>query len=244
MNSKLALAVTIIAVMGVAFAGIGYSYTATTENSGNTLTSEYAVLEQHNYTYGNEEIRFNTITTSAGSVYKLTKTSNSNPVDTVCTIGGTTYKGIQIGTSDTLKATKVGNDTGSLKVHVMTFGPGFKDFSSAGANGWKYILKVTKSTGTESVADQYAIYDGSAVDRVTNISEWSYYVDDSGTLVSADSLTLNTYNDTTQYTYTTTLYLVGPNGQSTVRPDTGGYVINNGTIKFMYDSEEDELDES
>jgi len=47
-------ALTITAVLGMAFAGVGYAYTASTENSGNNLTSEYVVLSQTNYTLSSD----------------------------------------------------------------------------------------------------------------------------------------------------------------------------------------------
>ena len=43
--------VAIIAVVGVALVGVGYAYTASTENSGNTVTSEYSVISQSKYTF-------------------------------------------------------------------------------------------------------------------------------------------------------------------------------------------------
>ncbi|MBE6524932.1 MAG: hypothetical protein E7Z65_08765 [Thermoplasmata archaeon] len=46
-----AFAVAMVAVLGIAFAGVGYAYTAATENSGNNIFSEYTVLAQSTYTY-------------------------------------------------------------------------------------------------------------------------------------------------------------------------------------------------
>jgi len=46
-----AFAVAMVAVLGIAFAGVGYAYTSATENSGNTISSEYSVISQSTYTF-------------------------------------------------------------------------------------------------------------------------------------------------------------------------------------------------
>ena len=58
-----AFAVAMVAVLGIAFAGVGYAYTAATENSGNNIFSEYTVLAQSEYTYSaNTDFKYYSVT--------------------------------------------------------------------------------------------------------------------------------------------------------------------------------------
>jgi hypothetical protein len=230
MLSKIALAVSMIAVIGLAFVGIGMAYTSSTENSGNELSSEYVVLEQNNYSFGtNSALKFNTVTTKTGSTYI------ASGMNEPFTLGGVSYKGIKVGSPDLLKAVKVGTPEVTLKVYVQTFGGGFRDFHSYD-DGWRYILRITDSTNPSNV--QYAVYDGSPVDHTTNVSEWAYYDKDG---VATNFLAIRPYTDQDQATYTTELFFAGKvqitKVQSSAKPvDKDGVIIDSGTIKFFYDS--------
>ncbi len=238
MGTRLLTTIVMIAVVAVVFSSIGMAYTASTENTGNNLTSKYVVLEQTNYSFGgNSSFKFDIITTVDGTVYQ------ADGVEVLAIPGGITYRGVQIGANDTLKATEVGTSEGSIDVLVKTFGDGFTDFSHY-ANGWRYILKVVgpDPEGIEDPLVQYAVYDG-GTDGNSDLAEWTYYCVDSGVVSEADSLTIKTYADVSDV-YTTSLYFVGPESgsmaSSPVRPDAdseNGVIISNGTIQFIYDSD-------
>ena len=184
MKSKALLAMALVLVMAAAFTTIGMAYTASTDNSGNTATSEYVVLEQTNYTFSSASgLRFDIITTKAGTVYQA---NGSFTIDIpISQTESQSYIGVQIGQQDTLKATEINTSLGSIQVSVNTFAPGsntgFKDFSS-NTMGWRYVLKVEgpDPTNPQDTLIQYAVYDG-AVPSESDLIEWDcYYVDSDG----------------------------------------------------------------
>lgn len=148
--------VALLALLALAFVAIGFAYTAATENSGNSVVSEYVVLTQTNYDITSEDIKFDTITTELGTVYRLVGTVQK-PVVRLLQIDGRDYYGIQLG-QDTLSASVVGSTETVLDVTVNTLNLEeslFTDFSEL--FDWRYVLKVSGN----DVPDQYAYYDGS-----------------------------------------------------------------------------------
>ena len=138
MRSKFLLTMALIMVVAAAFTTIGMAYTASTENTGNTTTSDYVVLEQFNYTLSSDDgVRFDIITTETGDVYQV---KNVTPL---IEIDGVEYSGFKFG-EDQLSAHVVGSDKVNLKVSVTTtdlgFGDGFTPYEEM--QDWRYILKV------------------------------------------------------------------------------------------------------
>ena len=174
---KLVLAIAIVAVLAMAFTSVGYAYTASTENSGNSVTSQYVTLTQQNYTFNGNAVSFDVIETEAGIKYQL----NGRTVSLV-DIEGQAYIGTLIG-SDKLSATMTGGPGGVLDVAVTTppIGLGFTDYSGD-LYGWRYVLKAT--------AD---FTDTKTVEQVNGISTPAvgtcYKVSDPGT-INAGSLTV------------------------------------------------------
>ena len=153
MMSKLLTTVAAIIVLAIVFIGIGYAYTSVTENSDNTVTSQYVVLTQQNYNLTNLDLDFDIKETEAGVVYRLNSTSAP-----LISIDGITYCGVSIGT-DKLTATTSGfTPSQPLEVSITSpqiDGSWFTDYSDY-LMGWKYILEVS-ATAKET---QYAFYDG------------------------------------------------------------------------------------
>ena len=58
LSHKVIITVLVALMAVVAFSGVGYAYTAVTVNSGNTSTSEYELLTQQNYTFGNSSFEY------------------------------------------------------------------------------------------------------------------------------------------------------------------------------------------
>lgn len=136
---KLALAIAIVAVLAMAFTSVGYAYTASTENSGNSVTSQYVTLTQQNYTFEGGAIDFDVIETEAGIKYQLNGTTYP-----LTNIEGNNYIGVKIG-SDKLSATMTGGTGGVLGVSVSSpqlNSGGFTDYSGGLAN-WRYVLKAS-----------------------------------------------------------------------------------------------------
>jgi len=185
-SSRFLVASALVLVLAASFAAVGYAYTATTENSGNTATSEYVVLTQQNYTFTNNDLRFDVIDTDGGKVYQLLGGYN-----TLITIDGKVYYGMVIG-QDTLTATKVGGTGNTIDIEVSSENQQNGWFTDYGDTlyDWRYILEI-KDTSEQK---QYAYYSGS-LDGV-----WKYQVGG----VSVEKLTL-----TLEENYTTTLYFAG-----------------------------------
>ena len=182
MRSKFLLASALVLLLAAAFAAVGYAYTASTENSGNMASSEYVVLTQQEYTFTNDNLKFDVVDTDGGKVYQLL-----GGYTQLIAIDGKTYYGVEVG-HDKLKATVVGGTSESVKVEVSS--PGlidgwFTDYSNE-LYDWRYILEVKDSEDNE----QYVYYDGALG------SEWKY--------ITGDSLVL-----TPDEEYTTTLYFAG-----------------------------------
>ncbi|MBE6513659.1 MAG: hypothetical protein E7Z69_00800 [Thermoplasmata archaeon] len=151
---KIVLAVAIVAVLAMAFTSVGYAYTASTENSGNSVTSQYVTLTQQNYTFAGGSVSFNVIETEAGIKYQLVGTTYE-----LTDIEGQGYIGTKIG-SDKLSATMTGGSGGVLDVAVSSpqlNGSWFTDYSGD-LYGWRYVLKAyVDCDATESVANINAL---------------------------------------------------------------------------------------
>ena len=153
MRSKFLLAMALIMVVAAGFATIGMAYTASTENSGNTVTSDYIILDQFNYTLSSENgPRFDVVTTEAGDVYQIRN------VVPLIEIDGASYSGFLVG-QDQLTSHVVGSDKSDLAVAVTTSGYGigvgftpFEDYQD-----WRYVLKVEYNRFIVLFEDGYSI---------------------------------------------------------------------------------------
>ena len=137
MRSKFLLAMALIMVVASGFATIGMAYTASTENTGNTVTSDYVILDQFSYTLSSNGPRFDVVTTEAGDVYQIRN------VVPLMNIDGAPYSGFIVG-QDQLTSHVVGSNKSNLAVAVTTsgygIGVGFTPF--ADYQDWRYVLKV------------------------------------------------------------------------------------------------------
>ena len=147
---RFTLAVVLILLLATAMAGVGYAYTASTENSGNTVMPQYVVLSQQNYSFSSDSLSFDVIETEAGMKYQLNGTAVP-----LTSIEGADYLGISIGT-DKLSASATGWPGGLLDVAVSTpqMDDGWFTDYSGDLHGWRYVLKVTADyTATKTVSE-------------------------------------------------------------------------------------------
>lgn len=136
---KLVLAIAIVAVLAMAFTSVGYAYTASTENSGNSVTSQYVTLTQQNYTFNGYAVSFDVVETEAGIKYQL-----NGHTEELMDIEGRGYVGALIG-SDKLSATMTGGTGGVLGVAVTSpqMNDGWFTDYSGDLYGWRYVLKAS-----------------------------------------------------------------------------------------------------
>lgn len=203
MNPKILATAAMIVVAAIAFVSIGVAYSASTENTGNTLTSEYVVLEQTRYSFSSHDLQFDTVTDELGTHYQLRYVSG------IVTIDGKDYYGVQVGNSDTLKATSVGSERTVLDVTVNTLDMDdsyFADFSKM--FDWRYILEIECTSA--SVPLQYAYYDGSKATGEDGLVLWKVLVPSSSGYVESSSLKIDVDTSESARVYTTKLYFAGP----------------------------------
>ena len=198
MKSAAIVAAVLVILLASAFAATGYAYTASTENSGNSVTSQYVTLTQQNYTFSSGSVGFDVIETGAGIRYQLVGSNQNQLIE----IDGKMYYGVALGSPDKLTARMVGGGGGNLNITMSSpqlYGK-FADFSQNHLD-WRYILKVYASNEAHPESNcQYAYYDGASS------GVWKYAEVVSGVQHSADNLVLNTAVDH----YVTILYFAGP----------------------------------
>ena len=81
MDTRKITLIATIAVIALVAVGVGYAYTATTQNTANNASSNYIVLSQNVYSWGTQQLYYDTINTAAvdgGTTYILTQ-SNDTP---------------------------------------------------------------------------------------------------------------------------------------------------------------------
>jgi len=81
MDKRIATTLAVTAVAVMALVGIGYSFSAMTYNTGNSAVNEYVVLNFGNYSFGDGDLRYSTVSTPADFTYDVQ--SSANDVDTV-----------------------------------------------------------------------------------------------------------------------------------------------------------------
>ena len=226
------------AVAGIVLVGAGYAYTASTENTGNDVTSEYVVLVQSNYTLvddgkfdyysmtGSDSItRYCIIDYEGTRVQKLV-------TDTECKLGPKPldYWGVKIGGAE-LSMSKTGLTDNYLVVKLEMNSDEdhyFTTFDKSRAQ-WKYFMKIYY---VEEETEKDVHWLGS--DGVNWYAMQK--AGDSDNCVKLDS----------SKTYNTDLYFGGPDvtfggkhyAGSAVKPQGDGgsaKIIKDGRIKFVFD---------
>lgn len=202
MSTRLISAIALLMLLAAVFGTVGFAYSASVDNTNNTVGAEYVVLSQQNYTFSTDLFRFDIVTSEGGTQYQVRNVTELIPIE------GAIYYGFQIGDSDILRATVVGTWDGKVTVSTAILDDSwFVDYSNSPLD-WRYILKI-EGNGTV----QYAYYDGS---NDSDPEFWKIVVetDTPGTYEEVENLTLVEDVD-----YTTTLYFAGP-----------GSVINDGSV--------------
>jgi len=144
-----AFGITMVAVFGMAFAGIGYAYTASTENSGNSISSEYVVLAQSNYTFSaGTSFTYYSITSSANTYYYI---ADDDPaVERILDTGSgyakhnsKYYWGVRIGDPTTLSISSVNYDmSNQMKIQIKMSTVDNECFTKFTTNDWLYFMKI------------------------------------------------------------------------------------------------------
>ena len=146
-SSSILMAIGIVAVAAVAIIGLGYAYTASTDNEGNTSVAKYITLNQGNvqgvsYTGAfDNAIKFDTVTGSSGTTYSL----NQDQFVTIIDNDGLTpdVKAASLG-SLTINVTKTTNNEDNFKFSVQKIGNGTMSgtfYISIAVNGSNAVVR-------------------------------------------------------------------------------------------------------
>ena len=134
--------------------GAGYAYTATTENAGNTVISEYVELSQtgagaYNFV-NNQHIYYNTVNTAADTfTYRL-----DSPQD--LEISSTHYDVVKVGKTFAIHAEKTPSADIADTICIINI----DDTAKATLTGG-YLLIVKTLSAEDEAAAEYIVYDGS-----------------------------------------------------------------------------------
>jgi len=213
------LAIVGILLAGAWLIGFAYSYTSVSENTGNTTTSEYVVLNQSRYSFGSSSISINTVTTwDSVNEQEVTVYSFGGSGQTL-TIGNTTYDGFRVGQPDELWGTYTGPDNVTTLQNVgVEAVEGFDDLTDF---GWIYIIKITKQSDPTDIHLMY--WDGDADVSSQWIGVSTFNMDISGNAK-----------------YTTELFVAIPQGYSATGSLPTNPIIDDGVIRFVYSSVSEE----
>jgi len=216
MKSKFLLAMALVFVVAASFTTIGMAYSSSTENTGNTASSEYVVLTQSNYTLtGDSSLIIDAVTMPVGTFYQLPCCED------LFTYDNRHYCGVKVGDSDTLEADAVGSaEETVIPVRAETYytgsgqniSTGFTDFSNSSL-GWRYVIMVKVSAEEETTGDiwegvprlQYLYYDGNKTPDGDGLILWKVLVPgELGVFEEAEHLSI-----VEGAKYETSLYLAG-----------------------------------
>ena len=144
-----AFGIAIAAVAAMALAGVGYAYTASTENTGNSVSSEYVVLAQSNYTFSaGASFTYYSITSGADTYYYLQDDSPTlkQILDTgsgYTNHNGKYYWGVRIGDPTTLSISAVNYElTDHMCIQVGMSTVDNERFTKFTTNDWQYFMKI------------------------------------------------------------------------------------------------------
>jgi len=141
-STSILLAVAVVVVGAIAIVGLGYAYTASTDNSGNTSEVSYITLTQDDADYANAfngSVKYDTKTYYENSQVKTTYTFNT---DQLKVLYGN-VKGVELG-SVIITVAKTGN-TDNIKFSVA-------NTSDSGLTGTFYI-GIQAGTGAEVIRE-------------------------------------------------------------------------------------------
>jgi len=186
LRSKFLLAMALVMVVAASFTTIGMAYTSSTENSGNSATSEYVVLTQTNYTLtSNSSLVIDAVTMPVGTFYQLPSCQD------LFTYDNRHYCGVKVGDSDTLESDVVGSEISVVPVRAETYytgsgqniSTGFTDFSKSSLS-WRYVIMVKVSDEEDTTGDiwqdvpqlQYLYYDGNIKPDSDGLILWKVLV--------------------------------------------------------------------
>lgn len=195
---KVTLIATIAAIALVAV-GIGYAYSASTQNAGNSATTEYITLVQDNigtkgaytFTEANEKVYWNSEDRKVDTVFKTKFTLTGTPSTTDIT----GYTTVQLGNSFKVKAAP---QTGGIAKNTLTCAisavMAIPSITGASTQA-KIFLKVSTDNSEETPETQTTIFELTADNTFTKVggsgSSFTIY----------KTYNTNTYNDVTVSVY-------------------------------------------
>ena len=206
---KMFAAVVVIMLCAVAIVGVGYAYTATTSNTNNSTTASYLVFDQTNYTFGKADIQYSTVTAKVDSVETVTYSLATPYITPTYASGTTAVAAIQIGATDTIKATGTGSESGVSHPITIT-GNTFTNVSSD-----QFLLLKIRHGTDDQIAWAYS----------TNGTDWT-----ANTYTGSGWTAGITLADNVEYV--TTLYVCLSTLESTSAPPSA---IGAGNVLFNYE---------
>ena len=237
-SKPLTFAVTLVAVVGLSFAGVGYAYTASTENADNTVSSTYVVLSQSNHTFkSNGYFEYYSITTGSNPYYLILDSNGNELADYVGNFWGKDHYGIKVGTTEL--TADISHYSTTLPTVTLTLSMpaeptkdtdnGFTKYSGGSGSTWRYLLKMYYKVGNDETDVHWFWSKGNG---------WNDF-----TPQSKDTVVLQT-----NQVYTVELYYAAPggvfNGEKLVSQEPIGYskwnggktIIKNGWTKFIFET--------
>ena len=142
-KTKIMAAVAVIVMCAAGLVGAGYAYTASTQNAGNSVESEYVVLSQSGtgaYNFVDDQhVYYNTVNTAADTTtYLLGNTTTINGYDV-----------IKLGATFTIEAVQDANTTEADMLCKITFTAGTVHL----VDGYVLMFKTVNNNVTE-----YSVY--------------------------------------------------------------------------------------
>ncbi len=186
------LAVVAILLAGTGLIGIGYTYTSSTDNTDNTVVSEYVVLTQTNYTFNDSAIfatdeitmpytDFTSVITSLdgdnNTKIRIT-VSDRDKIDDYGIVKffvSSTIDGDRHYAGFILTVTDVADTTPTITVDDNTIGSGTIG-AAAGSGEYRFILQISgmKSQSTAKVSAETTLFILNGTDNLTAISGTDY----------------------------------------------------------------------
>ncbi len=160
-KARIAAAAAAVVILAAVFLQVGYAYTAMTQNTNNTVTSEYVVLSQTNYRFSNNAVFATDEITAQYSDFTSTVTSENGADDTVVCI--------TVADRSTIAAYEI------VKFRVMSTIQGVKHTAA-------FILSITSTddSGKTITAADEEIVEGSIGAGSEDPGEYVFYLEVTG----------------------------------------------------------------
>jgi len=182
-STSILLAVAVVAVSAVAIIGLGYAYTASTENSGNTTAVKYITLTPNegsgeswssSYTGAfDNPVKYNTVNNGG----TITYTVNTEQIVDIDGDGNGTDNGILLGTAKIVIAPETGGTVPAFKFSVArtagTMTGTYKIAYSTSENSGYNYRSFSFDNASTSIINYYASGDGDAVTNGANAGTFS-----------------------------------------------------------------------